>query len=75
MSSTVIRSCSPALFCTTHTRRLTLAALGFFGEPARRAHPVQRLIRAVVGVHTHRAVGFEEQQPRAEGKCAVSRPT
>ncbi|SIN31790.1 Uncharacterised protein [Mycobacteroides abscessus subsp. abscessus] len=34
-----------------------------FGEPAWRTHPVQRLVRAVIGMHAHRAVGLDEQEP------------
>src|SRR3954451_10027441 len=35
-------------------------------ERARRAHPVQRLVGAVVGVDRHRAVGLDQQQPGGE---------
>ena len=33
-------------------------------ERAGRAHPVQRLVRPAVGVHEHRAVGLDQEQPR-----------
>ena len=33
-------------------------------EAARRTHPVQRLVRPVVGVHRHRPVGLDQQQSR-----------
>ena len=32
-------------------------------QGARGAHPVQRLVRAAVGVDEHRAVGFDHQEP------------
>src|SRR5271167_2730151 len=51
-------------------RHFSFAALGFLGQPARRAHPVQRLVGTVVGVHTHRAVGLEEQQPACRGQMS-----
>jgi RecB family endonuclease NucS len=35
-------------------------AVDGLGQPARRAHPVQRFVGTVIGVHTHRAVGFDE---------------
>ena len=35
--------------------------VGILDEPARRAHPVQRLVGAVIGVHADRAVGLEQQ--------------
>jgi hypothetical protein len=37
--------------------------LAVFDQPAGRAHPVQRFVRTVVGVHRHRTVGLDEQQP------------
>ena len=43
---------------------LDLAVLGgALADGARRAHPVQRLVGAAVGVHQHRAVGLEHQHP------------
>ena len=44
--------------------------VGLLGQPARRAHPVQRLVRAIVGVDTHRPVGLDEQQ--AAGRWQMS---
>ena len=44
-------------------------------DRARRAHPVQRLVRLGVGVDRHRAVGLEERAgARAGGSRAPSRP-
>jgi len=40
-----------------------LCALRRLGQLARRTHPVERLIGAVVGMDTHRTVGFDEKQP------------
>ena len=46
-------------------------------ERARRAHPVQRLVRPVVAVDGHRAVGLDQNQPgrrremRGEPTCVV----
>jgi hypothetical protein len=37
-------------------------------DGARRAHPVERLVRECVGMHEHATVGFEHEQSRAEGK-------
>jgi hypothetical protein len=34
----------------------------------RRSHPVQRLVAARVGVHEHRAVGLDHQQPQRLGE-------
>ena len=45
-------------------RPLDLPVLGgALPDGARRAHPVQRLVGAAVGVHQHRAVGLEHQHP------------
>jgi len=38
------------------------------GQPARRRHPVQRLVRAAVGVHEHRAVGLDDEQAQGLGQ-------
>ena len=59
ISSRVIRSSSPALFTTFHTPGRLL-------QLARRAHPVQRLVRTVVGVDGHRAVRLDHQQAHRE---------
>ena len=43
---------------------LDLAVLGgALADRAGRAHPVQRLVGAAVGVHQHRSVGLEHQHP------------
>ena len=38
-------------------------------DPARRAHPVERLVRAAVGVDRERPVGLEHDEPGAEGEA------
>ena len=51
-----------------HPHRMR-AVLGLgLDEPARRAHPVQWLVGAVVGVHADRAVSLDEQQPARGGQ-------
>jgi MFS family permease len=40
----------------------------FLGQPARRRHPVQRFIRAAVGVHEHRAVRLDDEQAQGLGE-------
>ena len=61
-SSMRIRSVSSLLSALDHPLRAAVVG-GALVEPARRAHPVQRLVRAVVGVHRHRAVGLDQHQP------------
>ena len=55
-----------------HPDQLPTAEL--FGEPARRTHPVQRFVGAVVGVHTNRPVRLDQQQP-ARGRQMRGEPT
>ena len=61
-SSMRIRRVSPVLpAVTVHS---TLAVLGgALADRARRAHPVQRLVGAAVGVDQHRPVGLDHQHP------------
>ena len=40
----------------------------------RRGHPVQRFVGPVVGMHTHRTVGLEEQQPARGGQIGSEAP-
>jgi hypothetical protein len=37
-------------------------------QAARRAHPVQRLVGAVVGVDGHRAIGLDQDEPGSRRK-------
>ena len=53
----VMISCSSALL-----RTVQMPAPRCSSEPARRAHPVQRLVGAVVGVDGHRPVGLDQQE-------------
>ena len=39
-----------------------VAVPGGLDQPARRTHPVERLVRPIVGMDTDRAVGFDQQQ-------------
>ncbi|COV51630.1 Uncharacterised protein [Mycobacterium tuberculosis] len=48
-------------------------AAGLFGQPARRTHPVQRLVGAVVSMYADRSVGLEQQQP-ARGRQMRGEP-
>jgi MFS family permease len=41
---------------------------GLLGEPARGRHPVQRLVRAAVGMHEHRAVRLDDEQAQGLGE-------
>src|SRR5215470_1207418 len=42
--------------------------IGFFHEPAGWRHPVQRLVRAAVGVYENRAVRLDHQKPQGHGQ-------
>jgi hypothetical protein len=46
----------------------------FLGQPAGRAHPVERFIGPVVGVHADRSVSFEQQQPAGGGQMGGEAP-
>ena len=60
-SSIRMRRLSPVFASTSP---LDLAVLGgALLDRAGRAHPVQRLVGAAVGVHQHRSVGLEHQHP------------
>ena len=43
-------------------------------QPARRAHPVERLVRAAVGVHQQRAVALVHQQSGRERQVGIEPP-
>jgi adenylate cyclase len=43
-------------------------------QPARGAHPIQRLVGAVVGVHADRPVGLNQQQPARRGQVRGEPP-
>ena len=60
-SSIRIRSVSPHLASTIHSGDAVV--VGALDQRARRRHPVERLVRAAVGVHEHRPVGLDDQQP------------
>ncbi len=52
---------SPSLPVTVHYAPAVIADA--LAHPARRRHPVQRLVGAAVGVHEHRSVGLDHQHP------------
>ena len=60
-SSISIVSVSPDLPVTTQRPASSV-------QPARRRHPVERLVAAAIGVHEHGAIGLDDQQPGGERK-------
>ena len=71
----VMRSSSPALLVTTQYASASVPSGTSASVSRHGAHPVERLVRAIVGVHAHRTIGFDQQQPPGHRQMAVSRPT